>query len=94
MQVRCICTLVKEESPHGYRAGMPNQPMTPNRAFRVADDVWFPALWRAQERDEPLSEAIRRFLVEYARPKPGTRERPIPAPRGSAQGGGGQDSAG
>ena len=94
MQVGCIYTLVKEEPPHGYRAGMPNQPLTPIRAVRASDDVWFPALWRAEERGEPLSEAIRRFLVEYARPKPGTRERPIPAPRGGAQGGGDQDSAG
>lgn len=42
------------------------KPRMPNRAIRVREDLWRRALARAEERDEPLSEAIRRFLERYA----------------------------
>lgn len=38
-----------------------------NRVIRVQETLWLRALARADERGEPLSEAIRRFLERYVR---------------------------
>lgn len=48
---------------------MPNQPSKTNRAraVRVEDNLWAKAMRRAAERDETLSEAIRKFLERYSR---------------------------
>jgi hypothetical protein len=42
-------------------------PETTARAIRVPDDVWRAALDAAKRKEEPLSEAVRRFLVRYAK---------------------------
>jgi hypothetical protein len=39
----------------------------PIRTVRVPDEVWQAALARAAERDETVSEVIRRALVRYAK---------------------------
>lgn len=48
---------------------MPNAPRPTNRAraIRVEDDLWERAMRRAAERDETLSEAIRKFLERYSK---------------------------
>jgi Arc/MetJ family transcription regulator len=45
---------------------MPKQPMKP-RFIRVPDELWAKALQRADERDETVSEAVRKFLERYVR---------------------------
>ncbi len=34
--------------------------------FRAADEIYLPAQLEAARRGEPLAEALRRFLVDYA----------------------------
>lgn len=43
------------------------RPTTPRRGIRVKDDLWERAHQKAQEKDETVSDAIRRFLEEYAK---------------------------
>lgn len=45
---------------------MPRRPRgaTPQRSIRVPDEVWAAALAEAERRDETVTEAIVRFLVE------------------------------
>lgn len=38
-----------------------------SRVVRVPDELWAAALERAGQRGETVSEAIRQFLVRYAR---------------------------
>jgi hypothetical protein len=44
-----------------------NQPMR-SRAIRVPDPLWTAAMKQADERDETLSQVVRRFLERYSRP--------------------------
>lgn len=48
---------------------MPNQPRkdNPARAIRIPDALWEAAKKRAAERDETVSEAVRKFLERYTR---------------------------
>lgn len=46
---------------------MSEQRTNRTRAFRCEDDLWAKAMRRAAERDETLSEAIRKFLERYSR---------------------------
>lgn len=48
---------------------MPNAPRADNRAhtIRVSDELWAKALARAEERNETVSEAVRKFLERYTR---------------------------
>lgn len=46
---------------------MPNQPKTPKRSIRVADELWTRALTVARERGESLSDVLRRALERYVR---------------------------
>lgn len=39
---------------------------TPLRAIRVSDEIWEAAQEQATRRGESVTEAIRRFLTEYA----------------------------
>lgn len=48
----------------------------PLRTYRAPDEVYLPALAAAEKKGEPLAEAIRQFLTEYARPKPTPRRHP------------------
>lgn len=45
---------------------MPKEPMK-SRVIRVSDKLWSAAKTRADERDETVSEAVRKFLERYAR---------------------------
>lgn len=45
---------------------MKKQPMR-SKAIRVSDALWAKALARAAERDETVSEAVRKFLERYTR---------------------------
>jgi hypothetical protein len=45
---------------------MPKKPMV-QRMLRVPEDLWERAKARADERDETVSEAVRKFLERYAR---------------------------
>jgi hypothetical protein len=45
---------------------MPKEPMK-SRVIRVPDKLWSAAMRRAGERDETVSEAVRRFLERYSR---------------------------
>lgn len=44
---------------------MPKQPMKP-RQVRTTDALWAASKRRADERDETVSDAVRRFLEDYA----------------------------
>ena len=46
----------------------PRQPM-PLRSVRVSDAVWLAAVAKADERNENLSEIIRRALERYVKTK-------------------------
>lgn len=45
---------------------MPNQPATPNRTIRIADEIWLPAVEKAHDEGttvtEVIIEALKRFL--------------------------------
>lgn len=45
---------------------MPREPMK-SRVIRVPDKLWAAAKKRADERDETVSEAVRKFLERYSR---------------------------
>jgi antitoxin component of RelBE/YafQ-DinJ toxin-antitoxin module len=49
---------------------MPNQPKTPNRSFRVPDDLWDQAKERADATGETMTSVINRLLTEYINVKP------------------------
>jgi hypothetical protein len=44
---------------------VPNQPKTPQRSFRIPDDIFLPAKAKAQEEGVSLSEVVRDALIEY-----------------------------
>lgn len=46
---------------------VPNQPKTPQRTFRIPEDVYAAAKAKAVERGETLSDVVRRALERYAR---------------------------
>lgn len=46
---------------------MPNQPATPLRSFRSADEIWEPALRVAADRGETLTDVLNRCLIRYVR---------------------------
>lgn len=41
---------------------------TPLRNVRIPDSIWQPALQRASEHGESVSDVVRRALTEYAQP--------------------------
>lgn len=47
-------------------SGMVKEPMK-SRVIRVPDKLWAAAKKRADERDETVSEAVRKFLERYSR---------------------------
>ena len=46
---------------------MPDQQPTPVRSFRISDDVYLPALAKAQARGDSLAEIVTAALIEYIR---------------------------
>lgn len=46
---------------------MPNQPATPNRTVRIADELWEAAQRKAADNGETITEVIRRALQRYVR---------------------------
>jgi predicted CopG family antitoxin len=42
-------------------------PETTPRAIRISDDLWAAALEKAKERDETVSDVVRRALERYVR---------------------------
>jgi predicted HicB family RNase H-like nuclease len=46
---------------------VPNQPKTPMRSLRVADDLWAAAQVKAAARGETLSDVIRKALERYVK---------------------------
>jgi hypothetical protein len=49
---------------------VPNQPKTPKRGARIADDLWRAAQRVAADRGETLTDVIRRALEQYVREHP------------------------
>ena len=45
--------------------GVPNQPKTPTRSFRIPDDIYYPARDKAQEQGDNLSDIVRDALLDY-----------------------------
>lgn len=47
----------------------PNQPATPNRTVRIPDELWEPALAKAQEEGTTVTaviiDALKRYLRDY-----------------------------
>lgn len=37
------------------------------RAIRITDELWTKAMARAHERGETVSQAVRKFLMEYTK---------------------------
>jgi antitoxin component of RelBE/YafQ-DinJ toxin-antitoxin module len=46
---------------------MPNQPKTPIRGVRIAEDLWLAAKAVAERRGDNLSDVIRKALERYVR---------------------------
>jgi hypothetical protein len=44
---------------------VPNQPKTPTRSIRIADDIYLPAKERAESEGRTLSDVVRELLSEY-----------------------------
>ena len=53
--------------PEGRIRRVPNTPGTPKRTIRVPTELWDAALDEAHRRGESVSQAIVRFLHDYAR---------------------------
>lgn len=47
--------------------GVPNQPKTPRRSFRIPDDLWDAARAKAKERGETVTDVVIRALKRYVR---------------------------
>lgn len=45
--------------------GVPNAPKTPQRTFRIPDDVYAAAKAKAAENGETLTDVVQRALAEY-----------------------------
>lgn len=50
-----------------HSEGVSNQPKTPIRTVRIADDLWRAAQAAARRRGENVSDVIRRALETYIR---------------------------
>jgi predicted CopG family antitoxin len=48
-------------------ARVPNQPKTPQRTIRIADDVWDAAKAKAEANGRTVSDVIREALARYLR---------------------------
>jgi len=46
---------------------MPNQPKTPTRSVRIADDLWLPIKALAQEEGVTVSDIVRELIEERLR---------------------------
>ena len=46
---------------------VPNQPKTPMRSLRIADELWEAAKRAASERGETLTDAVRAGLERYVK---------------------------
>lgn len=46
---------------------MPNQPKTPNRTFRIPDELWDAVKRVAKVRGETVTEVVIRALTRYVR---------------------------
>lgn len=46
---------------------VPEPTITPVRSFRIPDDVYLPALAKAQARGDSLAEIVRTALIDYVR---------------------------
>ena len=44
---------------------VPNQPKTPQRSIRVADDIWLAAKAKAEAEGQTVSDVVRQALEEY-----------------------------
>ena len=45
--------------------GVPNQPKTPTRSFRIPDDIYVPAVEKAQAEGRTLTDVVRDALLDY-----------------------------
>lgn len=46
---------------------VPNQPKTPLKSFRIPEDLYRAAQAKAAERNESLSQVVRRALERYVK---------------------------
>ena len=44
---------------------VPNQPKTPQRTFRIPDDLWLAANRKAKQRGESVTDVVIRALKKY-----------------------------
>lgn len=44
---------------------VPNQPKTPNRSFRIADDIYYPAREKAAAEGRTLTDVVTEALLDY-----------------------------
>lgn len=51
----------------GTLRGVPNQPRTPLRSFRIPDDLYEAAQKKAEEKGESVSDVVRRALERYVK---------------------------
>jgi hypothetical protein len=47
------------------RTVTPNQPRTPTRSIRIPDDVWFPALRKAEREGRTVTDVVLTALRAY-----------------------------
>ena len=48
-------------------AGMPNKPKTPLKSFRIPQDLYEAAQAKAAEKNETVSDVIRKALERYVK---------------------------
>ena len=48
-----------------HDGSVPNQPRTPNRTFRIPDDIYFPAKAKAGLEGRTLTDVVRDALLDY-----------------------------
>lgn len=48
-------------------SGVPNQPKTPQRSFRIPDEVYEAAKAKAAAKGETLTDVVRRALERYVK---------------------------
>jgi predicted DNA-binding protein len=44
---------------------VPNQPKTPQRSFRISDDIYLPAAEKARSEGRTVTDVVREALIEY-----------------------------
>jgi hypothetical protein len=65
----------------GKLLGVPNQPKTPLKSFRIPDELYRAAQAKAAEEGESVSDVVRAALERYVKRRPSGTGLPTSTPR-------------